>query len=258
MILCLDVGNSHIFGGVFDGGKIKLRFRHTSIPHNSSDQIGVFLRQVLRENDVKHSDISHIAICSVVPKIDYSLGSACIKYFNIEPFVLQSGVKTGVKIKCHNAPEIGADLIASAIAAVHKFPTKNIIVADLGTATTFVAIDKDKHFLGATIMPGMRLSMETLQNNTAKLSAVKIVKATSALGRNTTTAIQSGIYFSHLASLKMISALIAKELFNDEPPVIIGTGGFTHLFEKENIFHHVVPDLVLEGLHIALVQNMES
>lgn len=143
MILCIDVGNSHIYGGVFDGDEIKLRFRHTS-KVSTSDELGIFLKSVLRENNCSPETIRKIAICSVVPQVDYSLRSACVKYFSIDPFLLQAGVKTGLNIKYRNPVEVGADRIANAIAATHSFPNQNIIVIDFGTATTFCAISHKK------------------------------------------------------------------------------------------------------------------
>src|SRR5437016_14653653 len=98
MILCIDVGNSQLFGGVFSNDEIILRFRHDSRAGATSDQIGIFLKSVLRENDIDSSSIEYISVCSVVPKIDYSLRAACKKYFSREPFLIQSGVKTGLKI----------------------------------------------------------------------------------------------------------------------------------------------------------------
>ncbi|MBI2785848.1 MAG: type III pantothenate kinase, partial [Legionella longbeachae] len=127
MILCIDVGNSHIYGGVFNGEEIKLRFRHTS-KVSTSDELGIFLKSVLRENDCLAEEIKQIGICSVVPQIDYSLRSACVKYFAIEPFLLQAGVKTGLNIKYRNPVEVGADRIANAIAATHLYPNQNVIV----------------------------------------------------------------------------------------------------------------------------------
>ena len=133
MILCIDVGNSHIYGGVFDEDEIKLRFRHTS-KVSTSDELGIFLKSVLRENNCSPEKIKKIGICSVVPQLDYSLRSACVKYFSSEPFLLQAGVKTGLNIKYRNPLEVGADRIANAIAATHSYPNQNIIVIDFGTA----------------------------------------------------------------------------------------------------------------------------
>ena len=160
MILCLDVGNSQIFGGLFEQQKIQLKFRYSTRKEATSDELGVFLKNVLNENGIDHHKVTEIAISSVVPSLDYSLSSACKKYFNIVPFILKAGVKTGLLIKIKNPLELGADLIAGAMAAVDQFPGKNLIIVDFGTATTFAAISSKKEYLGTVILSGVRLSMQ--------------------------------------------------------------------------------------------------
>lgn len=255
MILALDVGNSQIYGGVFEKDQLKLRFRKTSKTGASSDEIGVFLRSVLKENGMDPAKITHIAMCSVVPDVVYSLKNACKKYFNLNPFLLQAGVKTGLKINYRNPLEVGADRIANSIAATHLYPKKNLLIVDLGTATTFCAISKDKDYLGGSIVAGLRLNMEALESKTAKLPSVEIVALKEALGRSTVESIQSGLYFGHLGTMREISKRISDECFDGEKPFIIGTGGFSSLFEKEKVFDVTQPDLVLQGLHIALKMN---
>src|SRR5262245_62541507 len=126
MILTLDVGNSQIFGGVFDGPELTMRFRKASRPRTSSDELGLFLRSVLRENGADPSHIHQIAICSVMPESLYSLRSCCRKYFEVEPFVLRPGAKTGLRIRYRNPLEVGPDRIANAIGAVHLYPGRNL------------------------------------------------------------------------------------------------------------------------------------
>jgi type III pantothenate kinase len=117
MILCLDIGNTQIHGGVFEEDKLVFQFRKTSQGTGSSDETGIFLKSVLRENRIEPSNIKEISMCSVVPGAVYSIRNGCIKYFNVDPFILQAGVKTGLKIKYRNPLEVGADRIANAIAA---------------------------------------------------------------------------------------------------------------------------------------------
>ncbi len=255
MILALDVGNSQIYGGIFDQDELKLRFRKTSKQGSSSDEIGIFLREVLRENGFDPSRVKQIVICSVVPDVVYSLRNACKKYFKMNPFLLQAGVKTGLKINYRNPLEVGADRISNAIAAVQQYPKRNLIVIDLGTATTFCAISKEKEYLGGVIAAGLRLSMEALESRTAKLPSVEIVPCSQALGRSTVENIQSGLYFGHLGMMKELTERLSKECFEGEKPFVIGTGGFSSLFEKEALFDAVLPDLVLKGLLYSLKMN---
>jgi type III pantothenate kinase len=256
MILALDVGNSQIFGGVFnEKEELQLRFRKTSKSGASSDEIGVFLRTVLRENDLDPADIQQIVMCSVVPDVVHSLKNACKKYFNLNPFLLQAGVKTGLKINYRNPLEVGADRIANSIAATHLYPKKNLIVVDLGTATTFCAISKGRDYLGGSILSGMRLNMEALESQTAKLPSVEIIASSEALGRSTVESIQSGLFFGHVGAMKEITSRISKECFDGEKPFVIGTGGFSSLFEKHKVFDAIHADLVLQGLLLALKLN---
>jgi type III pantothenate kinase len=254
MMLCIDVGNSHLYGGVFKGSDIRLRFRHTS-KVSTSDELGIFLKSVLRENDCEPDQIKKISICSVVPQIDYSLRSACKKYFDIEPFFLQAGVKTGLKIKVRNPVEVGADRIANAIAATQQFPNKNLIVIDFGTATTFCAISHDKAYLGGTIIPGIRLSVDALANNTAKLPVVEIIKSEHTLGRSTIESIQSGVYYAALGACKEVIANIKKEAFANQEVFVVATGGFAALFDNKSLFDINVADLVLQGMLSAYQMN---
>jgi len=255
VILALDVGNSQIYCGVFNGDKLTTQFRHGSSARSSSDEIGIFLRGALRENSVNPEDIKVIAITSVVPELNYSLRACCQKYFKIEPLLMRPGVKTGLKIGYKDPKEVGSDRIADAMGAVKLFPNRNLIVVDFGTATTVCAISKDATFLGGNIMPGVRLAMETLEAKTAKLPSVEIKPAKSAIGRTTVESIQSGLYWSNVGMVRELAARITEEAFGDEAPLLIATGGFAHLFDRESLFDHVVSDLILTGLLEALRLN---
>ncbi|HBC71911.1 MAG TPA: type III pantothenate kinase [Coxiellaceae bacterium] len=256
MILCLDIGNSHIFGGVFNkSNKLLLCFRHATYASITSDQLGTFLKNVLQENNFDPKQITAIALCSVVPSIDYSLRAACKKYFKISPFVLNSSIKTKIKIKTINPAENGADIIAGIIAATHHHPQKNLLIIDLGTVTTIAAVTKNREYLGVTFIPGIQTAMNSLQTNAAKLFTVEIIKPKKALGRSTTESIQSGLFFGHLGAIKEIISKIIKEKFPQKKPLLIATGGFAHLFKHEKIFTHLEPDLVLHGIKIAYEIN---
>ncbi|MGD9591467.1 MAG: type III pantothenate kinase [Candidatus Berkiella sp.] len=255
MLLCLDIGNTHLFGGIFEKEKLLFQFRYPTKGGCTSDELGIFLKSYLREIDLSPANIKHVACCSVVPALDYSVRSAFVKYFSIEPFVLQAGVKTGLQIKYKNPTEVGTDRIANTIAAFYHFPKRNIIIVDLGTATTFEAIASNGTFLGGAIIPGLQMQMRALNEFAANLPPVRIMKAQAALGQSTTTNIQSGLYFGQRGAIKEIIDSITQEMFQDAPPVVIGTGGFAYLYENENIFDAILPELVLHGLRIAHDKN---
>jgi type III pantothenate kinase len=258
MILALDVGNSQIFGGVFRDRELTIRFRKPSRPSTSSDELGLFLRSVLRENGGDPSAVEQIAVCSVVPDMVYSLRSCCRKYFGLDPFVLQAGAKTGLKIRYRNPLDVGADRIANAIAAAHLYLQRNAIIVDLGTATTIDVLSAERDFLGGIILPGLRISMEALEKNTARLPSVEIVTPGELIGRSTIECIQSGLYFGNRAAIQGLMRDIRERAFHGEPAVVIGTGGFSRLFERDGLFDVLRPDLVLIGLARALALNPGS
>jgi type III pantothenate kinase len=249
MELVLDIGNSQLYAGVFENDTLKLGFRKTSIAPASSDEYGLFLRAALTENGINYQDIKSIVVGSVVPDAMHSVASACIKYFNIRPMLLQAGVKTGLKIKYRNPLEVGADRIANSIAASRLYPNQNCIIVDFGTATTFCVLTKNKEYLGGLIVPGVRVSMEALQEKTAKLPSVEIAAPTETIGRSTVESIQSGLYHAAVGMVKEVVAKVKDETFKGEKVLLIGTGGFARLIQHENLFDVVEPDLVLIGLH---------
>jgi type III pantothenate kinase len=252
MLLTLDVGNSQIFCGVYDGEELKTTFRRTSSIRASSDEFGTFFRAALRENGVDPEQIDMAGICSVAPDAVHSLRNCFRKYFRFEPFLLQPGAKTGLKIRYRNPVEVGADKIANAIGALTRFPGRHLLIVDFGTATTLCAVTKDKDYLGGIITPGIHISMAALESQTARLPVVEILRPSEVLGRSTVESIQSGLYYGTLATVRALAAAVTKEHFPSEPPLVVGTGGFGRLFEQERLFDEFVPELPLLGLRRAV------
>lgn len=257
MMLCLDIGNSHIFGGVLKGQDLQLTFRKASKAGASSDELGLFFRSVLRENGIDPASIKAIAMCSVVPEVVYTISASCRKYFDLAPFILQAGVKTGLKIGYQNPLEVGADRIANAVAGTQLYPDQDLLIIDLGTATTLCAIGKGKNYKGGVIVPGLRMSMEALYSGTSKLGAVEIVRTERALGRTTASSIQSGLFFGHLGALNEIIRHVVDEEFAGVRPTVLATGGFASLFEGTGLYDLAIPELVLQGLRMAHELNSD-
>jgi type III pantothenate kinase len=258
MLLCLDVGNTHILGGVFDEENLLARFRYATHLIGTSDQLGIFLLNILRANNIDPKTISATALCSVVPSCDYTIRHAITSYLNSEYFILQAGVKTGLNIKYKNPNEVGADRIANAIGAVNAFPNKNIIIVDMGTATTLCAVTKARDYLGGSILPGMRLGMEALKTNTAKLMEVNIQSPSSYIGRSTRESIQAGLYYGQLGALREIINGFKSEVFQHDPVTVIGTGGFSQLYKDKALFDVILPDLVLQGISKAYEYHLKE
>jgi len=252
-MLCLDIGNSQIYGGIFDGKNFTHNFRLNTKNGWSSDQIGVFICSYLRERSIDPQAIKQIAICSVVPSVNYSIRSACIKYFNIDPFILKMGVKTGLIVnKYKNPHEIGSDIIAGCVASLDLFPGHNLLVVDLGTATTIAAVNRNSEYFGGVIIPGLKTQADSLAVAAENLSSIDIILPKTVTGTSTSHAIQSGLFYGHLAAMRGLCNLMALEKFGSEKDCkIIGTGGFSILFADSDIFDAIEPDLILKGLVIA-------
>jgi type III pantothenate kinase len=251
MLFCLDIGNAHIFAGLFEEEKLSFQFRYATNQYCTSDELGFFIKSYLREIEIELKKITHIALCSVVPSLDFSIRETINKHFSLNPFILQAGAKTGLQIKYKNPMEVGSDRIANAIAASYYFHKKNIIIINLDSVTTFEVISDKGAFLGGAVIPGIQMQMNALNTHTESLPCVKIVKPTSALGQSTITNIQSGLFYGQKGSIQEIIKSITAEVFHDTKPVVIGTGVFAELYENENIFDVILPALVLHGLRIA-------
>ncbi|HUG11080.1 MAG TPA: type III pantothenate kinase [Opitutaceae bacterium] len=258
MLICLDIGNTHIHAGVFEGDALRFQFRKSTHPIGSSDELGVFFMAVLRENGIEPHSIDEVAICSVVPAVLYTVRSAAKKYFKKVPFVLQAGVKTGLKIRYRNPAEVGADRVANVMAARHRHPGVPLIVVDCGTATTLDVTTASGEYLGGAIIPGIGVSAEALSSRTARLPSVEIEKPKSALGRTTVESIQSGLFHGQSGAIRELCGLLSQEAFAGEKPIVIGTGGFSRLLEDAGLFDEIVPELVLEGIALAHRMNREA
>jgi type III pantothenate kinase len=248
MLLCLDVGNTHILGGIFDNDKLITRFRYATHLIGTADQFGIFLINILQVNKIPKENIKAVAICSVVPSCDYTIKHTFSMYFKAKYFILKPGVKTGLNIKVKHPNEVGADRIANAIGAINALPNKNLLIIDMGTATTVCVINTKHDYLGGAILPGLRLGMESLKTSTAKLTEVNIETPLSTLGRNTRESIQIGLYYGQLGALKEIIDGLKQEVFEGAPFTVIGTGGFSQLYKDKSLFDIIFPDLVLQGL----------
>jgi type III pantothenate kinase len=257
MLLCLDVGNTQIHGGVYEAGRLRTQFRKSTHPLGTADELGVFFSAVLRENGLDPRGVTRTAICSVVPAAVRALSEACVAYWKCEPFILQAGTRTGLKVRYRNAHEVGSDRIANAIAATHRHPRRNILVVDCGTATTFDVITSTGDYLGGAILPGVGVSLDALASHTARLPRVELARPAGALGRSTVESIQSGVFHGHVGAIRRLIALLALEAFADDKPRVIGTGGFAWLFEDEKVFDEIIPELVLDGLRHAESLNRE-
>lgn len=251
MLLCLDVGNTHILGGVFAGEKLIARFRYATPMLGTSDQFGTFLNSIMQVKKINPYDVKSVAVSSVVPGCDYTLRHTILNYFSADYFVLRSDTQNLLHIHYKNPNDVGADRIANAVGAIHHHSGKNLIIIDMGTATTLCAVNKTNDYLGGAILPGMRLGMESLKTSTAKLMEVNIEAPAQVIGLTTHESIQSGLFYGQLGALRELISGFKNEAFGNEETLIIGTGGFSQLYKDKHLFDVILPDLVLDGLRFA-------
>lgn len=257
MILVLDVGNSQIHGGLYRGQTLVSDFRQSTTAQASEDEVGLFLLQVLREWNCTPEMLQAVGVASVVPSLTHSLELGIHKYLKADPFILQPGRKTGLQIRTKSPGEVGADRIACCIGGLDTVPDENLIIVDLGTATTFECVSADRAFLGGVIAPGLRVSMEALSRRTAQLPAVNIEPPAQAMGKDTITNIQSGLYFGHVGMIRELVPRLRREAFGDSGECrVLGTGGYARLLDRENLFDAVDPHLVLRGIRLATELNL--
>lgn len=257
MIICMDVGNTNIKYAVFDGEKLAMSFRVATEHKKTSDEYGGQLISILGNNKINASEIKGGIISSVVPQLDYTLERMCLTYLKIKPLQLVPGLKTGLNLRVDNAKEVGADRVVNNVAAIRKYGAPLIII-DFGTATTFNVIDNKGEFIGGVIAPGIKGSLDSLVNGTAKLPRVEIERPASVIGKNTVTNMQSGIVFGFAGLVEYIVKKIKREL-KSENLTTVATGGFSEVIAKEiSCIDRIDKLLTLEGLKYLYDINAEG
>ena len=249
MLLAIDLGNTNIKYGVFDGDKMVASFRVSSRISRTADEYGSVLVGLLSDSGIKKSDIDGIIFSSVIPALNYTICHMCEFFFGISPLMIGPGVKTGLNIKAENPREVGADIIVNSVSAYNKYGGP-IVVIDFGTATTFDVITDKCELLGVVIAPGIKTSLEGLASKTAQLPMVELDAPKSVIGKNTKHCMQSGIIFGFAGLVENIVRKIKKELGLDDIKVV-ATGGLGEIIAREAKCINVVDrTLTLDGLKI--------
>ena len=253
MLLAIDVGNTGIGLGLFEGEKLRVTWRMATSISRMPDEYAALLFPLLFQEGLKTADITDVCICSVVPPAVSTLENLFERHFRVKPLIVEPGTKTGVRIRMDNPREVGSDRIVHSAAAYHLYGGPLIIV-DLGTATTFDTVSKNGEYTGGAIAPGIQTGAEALFARTARLPRVEMVRPSRAIGTNTIAAMQSGIIFGYVSLIEGMVARIQKEL--PEKAKVILTGGFLDIIAKETSVIDVVnPNLVFVGLRLVYSMN---
>lgn len=256
MILAVDIGNTNIVLGIFEGESIRCSFRLHTDTQRTTDEYASTIMLLLKNRGIEVKDIRGVIISSVVPQLIYSFTKFSMKYMSLEPMVIAPGVKTGMPIRYENPKEVGADRIVNSVAGREKFGAP-LIVVDFGTATTFDVVNAKGEYVGGVICPGVKLSAGILHSKTAKLPEIEIEKVEKVVGKNTIHSLQSGIYYGYLSMLDGLLERIMTEEFGCCDITVVATGGLGSIFSKDSKYiEHYDPDLTLTGLRLIYEKNL--
>ncbi len=253
MLLAIDIGNTNIVVGVFDGEKLKATWRLGTDVHKLEDEYAALLLDLLSMRGLAFADIDDAIISSSVPPLVTVFEELCRRYFDVASMVVGPGIKTGVRISIENPREVGADRVVN-VAAAHRLYGGPLIVIDFGTATTLDAVSEEGDYLGGAIAPGVVISSEALFEHAAKLPRVELVRPPKAIGRNSVSAMQSGIIFGYVGLIEGLVARMQKELGGTAK--VIATGGLANIIASETgVVDAVELDLTLVGLRLIYELN---
>lgn len=248
MLLCIDIGNTNLVFGIWNGNAWQARYRVRTVHDKMADEYAMMLKNLLHESNLELNTVSEVVIGSGVPQLKSVFQDLFNRYIGVKPLILGPGIKTGISIRIDNPGELGADLVADAVAAYDRFK-KACIVVDFGTATTFSVVSSKGEFLGVSIAPGIEVAAEALASHAAQLPEVSLVPPPSPIGTNTVHSMQSGLIYGFLGLVERLICCIREEL--EEDAEIIATGGLSNVFVPlTDVIEYVDPYLTLTGLRI--------
>lgn len=254
MVLVIDVGNTNITCGVYEGKKLLTTFRMMSKQPRTSDEYGISIMELLRINQINKEEIEGTIIASVVPNVMHALVGAIVRYVGTSPVIVGPGVKTGIKITSENPREIGPDRIVDVVAAYELYGGP-VLVLDFGTATTYDLVTEDGCFGVGITAPGIRISAKALWEDTAKLPEIEIKKPKSILAQETISSMQAGLVYGQIGQTEYIINQVKKETGYKDLKVV-ATGGLGRIIaDATKAIQIYNPELTLEGLRILYEKN---
>lgn len=252
MLLAIDVGNTNIVLGLFDGAEIQHSWRIKTDSRMTADELALAFQGLLAQHPAK---ITGVALCSTVPAVLHEMRTMLSRYFgDVQHVVVEPGTKTGVSIQTDNPKEVGADRIVNTLAAFELFGGPAIVV-DFGTSTNLDVVSAAGEFLGGALAPGIEISLDALAARAAQLRKVEIVKPRAVIGRNTVEALQSGAVYGFAGQVDGLVERIKEELGAPDA-VVIATGGLAEVvIEASRTITHHEPNLTLYGLQMVFAKN---
>ncbi len=253
MLLVIDAGNTNVVFAIHDGSAWVGRWRISTDDRRTADEYAVWLLNLMERAGLSPSCVKRAIIGTVVPAALYELRRLCRFWLHAEPLVANHELDWKMDVLVDTPSELGADRLLNGLAS-HRLYGGPLIVVDFGTATTFDVVDREGRYCGGAIAPGVNLSMDALHKAAARLPRVSVGRPVEAIGRNTSVAMRSGLFWGYVGLVEGIVRRIAGEM--DEPAKVVATGGLAPLFsEGTTLFDEVAPDLTLEGLRLLAGQN---
>ncbi len=259
MILCIDIGNTNIKYGVFEGEKLVASFRVASKRSSTADEYGVIVRDLLESAAIKRDQIEGVIMSSVIPQLNYTMEHMCEYYFGKKPLVVGPGLRTGINVRVDNPREVGADRIVNSVAAYKLYGGKKpVICIDFGTATTFNVITEKGELIGGVIAPGIKGSLDSLVNGTAKLPNIELELPGEVICKDTVTNMQAGLLYGFAGLVDGILKRTSKELGVDKKGcVVVATGGLGSIIAEESDIDITDRTLTLVGLRMLYELNTD-
>jgi len=252
MLLVIDVGNTNTVLGLLEGQEVKQTFRISTVSR-TTDELGVLFLQLLRHYDLGSDDVQGAICGSVVPSVVYTIEKAIRRYLKVECMMVGRRLKTGMRVRTDNPREVGADRIVNAVAARERWGGP-IIVVDFGTATTFDCVDANGDYVGGAIAPGFKISEEALFSRTAQLPRVEVTQPSTAIGKNTVQAMQSGLFWGYVGLVDELARRCQAEL--GATAKVVATGGMANLISTDStMIEEVDAYLTLRGLALLYHRN---
>lgn len=253
MVLAVDIGNSNVVVGCFEGENILFVERLSTNRHSTALEYAVLIKTVLELNGCAGAVFEGGIVSSVVPAVTNMVKHAIEKITGRQPLVVGPGLKTGLKIRLDNPAQLGSDRVADAVAATHYYPCP-LVTIDMGTATTISVVDKEKNFIGGLIMPGLRISMDALSGRTSQLPQISLESPKKAIGRNTVDCMRSGLILGTASTIDGLLERIEAEL--GYPCTVISTGGLAHIVTPHCKRPIICDDqLLLKGMMLLYYKN---